>query len=143
MPPALDDPALVKNQDEVSLGHRREIMSDQQAGSSSHKALQGLPDLRFALRIKARHRLVQDQDGGVPDDGPRNSDSLLLASGKARSTLTDNSVVRVLKLKDEVVGVGRFGGGINLLQGGIRLTVRDVFPDGRDEQQGIMEEYKD
>src|SRR5207245_3278156 len=87
--------------------------------------------------------LVQDQDGGVPDDGPRNSDSLPLASGKGRSTLTDNRVVRVFKLKDEVVGVGRLGGGSDLLHGGIRLPVSDVFLDGRAEQDRILEDHPD
>src|SRR5439155_2748413 len=63
MPSAVNDPALLQNQDEVCLGDRQEVMSDHKAGSPSHESVQGFSDLRFALGIEASHRLVQDQDG--------------------------------------------------------------------------------
>src|SRR5207245_37352 len=137
------DAARYKSQDEVWIGNRLEVMSDQQAGAPSHKSVEGVPDLRFTLHIKARHRLVQDQDGGVPDNDARNGDSLPLASGKGRSPLADDRVVSVFKLQDEVVGVGRLGGGDDLFQARIRLPICDVFPDGRAEKHRVLEDHPD
>src|SRR3712207_6879054 len=51
----------------------------------SHEAIQGFLNLRLALDVEASHRLVQDQDGGVPGDSPCDGDPLSLASGEGRS----------------------------------------------------------
>ena len=81
---SLDDLAVFHNQDNVCLGHGLEVVGYQEAGFPGHEALQGLPDLRLALDVKARHRLVQDQDRGISDKSPGDSDPLPLAAGENR-----------------------------------------------------------
>ena len=80
MPSSLHDPTLLQNQNKICPGHRLEVMSDQEAGLPGHESLQSLPDGHLALDIKASHRLVQDQNGGISDEGPGNGDPLPLAT---------------------------------------------------------------
>src|SRR5881628_3499166 len=118
MPSTLDDPALVQNQNKICLGHRLEVMSDQEAGLPGHESLQSLPDCHLALDIKAPHWLVQDQNGGISDKGPGNGDPLSLATRESVTSLADDGVVPLFKLEDKVMGVGRLGRRNDFLHGG-------------------------
>src|SRR3712207_8848377 len=80
------------------------------------------------------HRLVQDQDTGVPDDGPRDSDPLSLAAGEGVAPLADDGLVPIFELHDEVVGVGCFRGLDNLLRRSVQLSVGNVLPNGGAEE---------
>src|SRR3989442_6934285 len=80
MPAWLRDPTVLQTQDKVCLGHCLEVMSYQEAGLPCHESLQSLPDRHFALNIKASHWLVQDQNGGISDEGPGDGDPLPLAT---------------------------------------------------------------
>src|SRR3712207_7776907 len=129
-----DYPAVLQNQDEVRASHGVEIVGNDQGRLSGHEAIQGFLDLRLALNVEARHRLVQDQDTGVPDDGPRDSDPLSLAAGEGVAPLADDGLVPIFELHDEVVGVGCYRGLDNLLRRSVQLSVGNVLPDGGAEE---------
>ena len=119
MASVFDYPAVLENQDEVRASHGVEVVGDDQGRLSGHGAIQGFLDLRLALDVEARHRLVQDQDGGVADDGPGDGYPLALSSGEGVAPLADDGLVPIFEVHDEVVGVGRYGGLDNLLCGGV------------------------
>jgi hypothetical protein len=143
MASVFDYPTLLQNQDEVRVSHGVEIVGNDQGRLPGHEAIQGFLDLRLALDVEASHRLVQDQDTGVPDDSPRDSDPLSLAAGEGLAPLADDGLVPVLELHYEVVGVGRFGGLDNLLRGGVQLSVGDVLLDGSAEEDRVLEDDPD
>ena len=111
---AFDDPTLLYDQDQIRVGH---------------EAVDRFLDLRFALNAEAGHRLVQDQDTGVPYDGPGDDDSRALSSRESGAPLADDGRVPILELHYEVVGVGR-AGGADLL-------------NGRPEKNRFVEDYAD
>src|SRR5919112_3925145 len=143
MASVFDYPAVLQNQDEIRAGHGVEIVGNDQGRLPGHKAIQGFLNLRLALDVETRHRLVQDQDGGVPDDGPRDSDPLSLASREGVSPLSYDGLVPILEVHDEVVGVGRFGGLDNLLHRSVQLPVDDVLPYGGAEEDRVLEDDPD
>src|SRR5688500_7519185 len=143
MASVFDYPAVLQNQDEVRPSHGVEIVGNDQGRLSGHEAIQGFLDLRLALDVEASHRLVQDQDGGVADDGPGDGYPLALPSGEGVAPLTYDGLVPLLEAHDEVVGVGCFRGLDNLLRGSVQLAVGDVLLDGGAEQDRVLEDDPD
>src|SRR5215217_9750689 len=143
MASVFDYPAVLQNQDEVRASHGVEIVGNDQGRLSGHEAIQSFLDLRLALDVEASHRLVQDQDGGVPDDSPGDSDPLSLAAGEGVSPLADDGLVPIFEVHDEVVGVGCFGGLDNLLRRSVQLSVDDVLLDGGAEEDRVLEDDPD
>src|SRR5215216_4871321 len=93
MASVFDYPAVLHNQDEARLSHGVEVVGNDQGRLSGHEAIQGFLDLRLALDVEASHRLVQDQDGGAADDGPRYSDPLSLAAREGVAPLADDDLL--------------------------------------------------
>src|SRR5215216_2613427 len=143
MASVFDYPAVLQNQDEVRPSHGVEVVGNDQGRLSGHQAIQGFLDLRLALDVEASHRLVQDQDGGVADDGPRYSDPLSLTAREGVAPLADDGLVTIFKVHYELVGVGCFGGLENLLHGGVQLSVGDVLLDGGAEKDRVLEDDPD
>src|SRR5918995_5562594 len=143
MASVFDYPAILQNQDEVRAGHGVEIVGNDQGRLPGHEAIQGFLDLRLALDVEARHRLVQDQDGGIADECPGDGYPLALPSGEGVAPLADDGLVPIFEVHDEVVGVGCFGGSDNLLRGGVQLAVGDVLLDGGAEQDRVLEDDPD
>src|SRR5687768_8172546 len=143
MATVFDYPAALQNQDEVRASHGVEIVGNDQGRLSGHEAIQGFLDLRLAFDVEASHRLVQDQDTGVPDDGPRYSDPLSLAAREGIAPLTYDGLVPFFEIHYEVVGVGCFRGLDNLLRGSVQLAERDVLLDGGAEEDRVLEDDPD
>src|SRR5918995_1153056 len=143
MASVFDYPAVLQNQDEVRPSHGVEIVGNDQGRLPGHEATRGFLDLRLALDVETSHRLVQDQDGGVPDDGPGDGYPLALPSGECVAPLADDGLVPIFELHYEVVGVGCFGGLDNFLRGGVQLAVGDVLLDGGAEKDRVLQDDPD
>src|SRR5215212_1069482 len=143
MASVFDYPAALQHQDEIRAGHGVEIVGNDQGRLPGHEAIQGFLDLRLALDVQTRHRLVQDQDGCVPNDGTRDGDPLSLAPREGVAPLSYDGLVPIFEVHDEVVGVGRFGGLDNLLHRSVQLPVGDVLPDGGAEEDRVLEDDPD
>src|SRR5215203_4658235 len=143
MASVFDYPAVLKHQDEVRASHGVEVVGNDQGCLPGHETFQSFLDLRLALDVEARHRLVQDQDGGIPDDGPGDGYPLALPSGEGVAPLADDGLVSIFEVHYEVVGVGCFGGLDNLLRGSVQLSVGDVLLDGGAEEDRVLEDDPD
>src|SRR5918997_4399727 len=143
MASVFDYAAVLQNQNEVRASHGVEIVGNDQGGLSGHEAIQGFLNLRLALDVEARHRLVQDQDRGVADHGPGDGYPLALPSGEGVAPLADDCLVPIFEVHDELVGVGRFGSLDNLLRSGVQLAVGDVLLDGGAEENRVLEDDPD
>mmetsp|Transcript_7434 Transcript_7434/g.18225 ORF Transcript_7434/g.18225 Transcript_7434/m.18225 type:complete len:337 (+) Transcript_7434:1877-2887(+) len=92
-------------------------------------------ELRFG--VQRRGGLVEKQDGGLPQYGPRDRQALLLAPAEGDTPLPDQLVEPARKPHDEVVGVGGLAGLQQLVvgdRGGILQAVAEVVADGHPEQ---------
>src|SRR5262249_6126069 len=69
-------PALIYDQDLIGTADRGEAVGDQESGPAQHQAIQGIEDYHFGLGIDGRGRLVEDEDRGVLEESPGDSDTL-------------------------------------------------------------------
>ena len=76
--------------------------------------------------IERRGRLVEQDDRRVLEKRAGDRDALALAAGKLHAVLAAGRVVAAVEVHDEIVGVGRLGGGDDLLLARARPTHGDV-----------------
>src|SRR5439155_392446 len=82
----------------IGLGRGPEVVRDQNAGLPGHQAIERFLQLRLGLHVQTRHGLVEEENGGPPDERPRDGQPLPLAAGKCRASLAQNRVVALRKL---------------------------------------------
>ena len=88
--PQLGDAAVVDHDDAVGVAHGREAVGDDEGGASVHQVGEGLLDEVLALRVEGGGGLVEDEDGGVVQDGAGDGEALLLAAGEPDAALADS-----------------------------------------------------
>src|SRR6187551_2796359 len=77
MRPALHDAAVIEHEDLVGVANRREPVRDRNRRAVLGEAVEGLLHRALRLRVERARRLVQDQDGGIAEDRPRDRHALL------------------------------------------------------------------
>ena len=75
---ALGDPAVVEHENRVGVAHRREPVGDRKGGPIGGEVVDRALDQELSFGTDRRGRLVEDQDRGVLEDGPRDGDALAL-----------------------------------------------------------------
>ncbi len=118
-------------------------MGDDEGGPVLHEPLQRRLHLPLRLGIQRRCGLVEDEDGGVPDNGPRNADPLALTAGEPHAALADDGVIPLGHLHDEFMGMGGTGRLDDALLRGVLSAVGDVCPDGVVEEHHLLGHHGD
>src|SRR5213596_2282380 len=140
---AVDDATFLQQQHEICVRDRGQVVCDHETGLAGHQAIECLAHGRLAFHVETGHRLVQNQDRGVANERARDGDALPLPAGEGRAPLADDAVVPVFQLTDELVGVGGLGRRDDLVRARFGAAVRNIFPDGRAEQQRLLEHEPD
>src|SRR4051812_3147172 len=91
----------------------------------------------FTLGIQGRGGLIQQQNGGIAQDGPGDADALLLATGELAPLVANDGVVLLVLMLDEVIRMRLFGGDDHLLLGRISTAIGDVGVNGVMEKEYI------
>src|SRR5579875_1220303 len=91
--PALDDPAVVEDDDLLRVADRREPVRDRDRRPPLREPVERLLDEPLGLGVERGGRLVEDEDRRVAEDRPRDRDPLLLAAREAVAALADDRVV--------------------------------------------------
>src|SRR2546430_3079467 len=89
----LDDVAVAQHHDQVSLSDGGQAVRDDERGTPCRQALETLHDEGLGLRVERRGGLVEDQDGGVSEDGARDGEALLFALRQREPLLSHHGVV--------------------------------------------------
>ena len=142
MAAALGHPAFFQNQNAVGPLNGRQPVGDDEGGPADHQFIQRVLHQALAFRIQGGGRFVQDQNAGVLQNGPGDGDALALTAGKLAAALADLGFVAVRQLQDEVMGIGRLGRRHHFLPGRIQAPVKDVFKNGRAEQDGVLRHHR-
>ena len=100
-----------------------------------------LGDGGLVLPVQGRGDLVEQQDGGVLDEGPGDGDTLTLPTGQAQPAGTDLRVPPVRQRLDDAVQAGAPGGLGQLGVGGLGPGDAQVLPDGGVEQVDVLEDH--
>ncbi len=97
----------------------------------------------LVLAVEVARGLVEDHDGRVLQQHPRDRQALLLAARQAIAALADHGVVAVGQRGEGVVNAGGPAGGDQFLVGGARARVSQVRLHGLVEQVGILRDHAD
>lgn len=133
------DLALVEHDDAVGQAEGRVAMGDEHRGAGAEDVLEGAVDGLLGAGVDGRGGVVEDEHRGVGERGTRQCDSLALATGEREALLADLGVVPVGELEDELVRLGRAGGGFDLGGGRPGSSEGDVLPDGGREEEALLE----
>lgn len=135
---ACDEASVLHHMNGAGVADGGETVGDDDGGATLHEMIEGLLDLRFGLAVECGGGLVEQEDGGVLEEGAGDRDPLALAAGEAAAILADLGFVTLGLLKDEIMGVGGAGGGLDFLLGRIRAGEKDVVAECIREQEGIL-----
>src|SRR5690606_1976664 len=103
--PVLDDAAPVEDEDAVGAADGREAVGDDERGAPLRQPVERLLHGPLALGVERARRLVEEEDGGVLQDGPRDGDPLALPARELHAPLADRRRVALGERRDEVVDV--------------------------------------
>src|ERR1700686_5210523 len=92
----------------------------------------------FGLAIKGRGSLIQNQDGRVLEQCPRNCQPLALASGKSHAACSDHSIVPCRQRQNEIVRQCGTGRGLDFFLWNLGLAVSDVVANRIVEQNRLL-----
>ena len=141
--PVGHDLVLVQQDHPVGQGDGGQPVGDDQGGPALHLDPQSGMDPLLHLDVDGAGGVVEHHDGRVDQQGPGDGDPLPLAAGEGVAPLADHRVVAVGQVGDELVGAGRLGRGLDLVEGGRRLAVGDVVAHRHGEQEGLVEHHAD
>ena len=137
------DGAPVEDDDLVGVGHRVQVVRDDDRGAARHQPAQRSEHPLPRRGVQPGGRLVEEQHRRVADHGAGDRQPLALAAGEQPAALADPGVVAVVEPRDEPVGVGGFGRRAHLRVGGVGLAPPDVLGDGAVEDEGLLQHRAD
>ena len=105
---------------------------------SSQERAQGVLHEPLRRHVERRRGLVEDEHGGVGQEGAGERHQLALAGGEAGALLVDVGVVALGERGDEVVGPDGAGGGLDLGPVGAGAPEPDVVGDRAREQEALL-----
>ncbi len=103
----LDDPSVIEDDDPVGQMQGRATVGDEQRGAIGHDPAEGVVDGLLDLGVDGAGGVVEDEDPGVVQDGPGQSDALALAAGEGEPPFAHHGVVAAGERLDELGGLGR------------------------------------
>src|SRR5581483_9285489 len=141
--PARRDTAVVEDDDLVGERDRRQAVRDDQRRPVARRSAQPRADLGLRRRVDRRGRVVEDEDARIDRERSRDRDALALAARQGDPALADHGVVALGQSLDELVCLrgarGRLDGGVVE----VAASERDVLPDGRREEEGVLRDDAD
>src|SRR5947208_3530014 len=90
------DAVIGEHDHQIRALHGRKPVCDYEACSSEGNSFGRFLEQPLAFHIETTGRFIQDQNPGVAKNGPRDSDSLTLATRKLEAALTDLGIVTLL-----------------------------------------------
>ena len=99
---------------------------------------QGAAKGRVRGVIQGGGAVIQDQDGGLPDEGPGDGQPLTLAAGKIAAPLLNRLIQPQSLSPDYLRRLGRFQGGPQILIRSVRVSPEKIGTDGPREEGSVL-----
>ena len=96
---------ILERHDPVGPPHRGQAVSDHERRPVAHQVRQRFLDQPFRLGVERRGGFIEDQDGRVFQERPRDRQALPLAAREALAALPYRALVAAWQRHDELVGV--------------------------------------
>ena len=138
---ALDDLSILQNHDGVGVAHGGEAVGDHEGGPFCHQTVHALLDVLFRSRIDGARRFIEDQDRCPGYRCSRDIKKLSLALTQVRAIALKNGVIALWKPHDKGMGRCHLRRLNNLLVGGIKASVPDIFHNRSRKQMRILKHH--
>ena len=139
-----DDAAAFQHDNPIGAFDGGEPVRDDQRGAVLHQRLQRGLHVALGFAVQGGRGLVEDQDGGVLEDGARDCNSLALPARQPHAVLADQRVQPVGHGLDEIPGMRGDAGGADLVGRGVALAaVGDVVRQRVVEQHHVLRHQGD
>jgi len=125
-----DDAAFVENDDLVGLEDSVEAVGDGDDSAALHQFARGFFEQGFGFGVEAGGGFVENQDGGIFEEGAREGDSLGLSAGETGAAFTDDGFIFLRERFDEFMQVRGLRGDDNFFMSRVRFADADVGGDG-------------
>ena len=135
-----DDPAGTEDKDAIKLFDSCELMGDDDHGLPFLMAVETLLNEKGRFSIDRRGRFIEDQERGTLDERAGKADTLALATGETAATLTDDCLISIQSLGNEVVGGGIARCFFDLRLGCIELSIGNIFTDRRANEKRLLQD---
>lgn len=138
--PIFEDSAIAKDGNLIALCDGGEAVCDDDDGVVSHEAIDVGLNEALGFGIQGGGGFIKDENGGIAEDGSGDGDALALSTRESRAAFAQHGLIALREGHDEVVGIGAFGGGLDLLLGGLRTAIGDVGCNGIGKEEGLLED---
>ncbi len=139
----IDDAAAIDDDHTLDVLEVAQIVTDHDHGPPFHQLPNRLHHQGRRPAVQAGRGFIEDHDGSVFDDGPRDRDTLPLPSAQCAAALADRRVVSVRHRADHVIDAGALRGADDLCPARARVAVADVFRDAGREEDRLLEDQAD
>ena len=75
---------MVDDDDVVGIADRAQTMGDDDGRPAFHESIQGSLNNFFTFRIEGGRRFIEDENAGIFENSPGNSNALALTAGQGR-----------------------------------------------------------
>ena len=140
---ALDDAALVDDQDLVGLADGGQAVGDDQAGAAFERGVEGALDGVLRLGVEVGRGLVEHDDRRRLEEQAGDGEPLALAAGEAVAAVADDGVEALGQGADQPGDLGRLERGPDGPVVGVGAGVEQVGADGVVEHVGVLGDVAD
>ena len=121
----------------------RQAVGNGHGGARLHQLEQCVLHQPLALGIECRGGLVEDEDGRILQNGAGNAHALPLSARETAAAVADVGVESLLRLHDEVVGIGNACRPLHVLARGVFHAESDVIVERVVEEDGLLVDVSD
>jgi len=114
---ALDDAALVEDEDAVGVPDGGEMVGDDKGGSALEEVAEAFKDQALGFFVEAGTGLVEDHDAGIADHCPGESEALTLAAGERHAGLARRAAAMIWVFSQRTGARAAISRGINYAVG--------------------------
>ncbi len=132
------DPPLVDDHDLIGPQDGADALGDHQAGMFEGLCIQRILDFGLGLHIHGAGAIVEDQDLGMRDQRPGNSQALFLPSGEVCAALLDVRIISLREGRNEIVRLSRLGGRDDFVIAGGWVAIADIVAYRPGKQDGLL-----
>ena len=139
----LGDAALFQHENLIRILRGRNALGDDDRGHAFAQTLQASADGCVRLGIHGAQGVIEHQDAVVIQNRPGDGNALFLAAGQGHALLTDQCIVALFKLFNDIVHIGDLRRPLNRLAVGIAVGQADILIDGLGKQKRLLQHDAD
>ena len=132
---------MFHHHDQIGIGNGGQAVRNGDHRPPLPHFTQRILNVALGLGVQRARRLVQNQDAGVLQQGPRDADPLLFSARQFQPAFTDLGIVAIGQRHHKVMDLGRPRRLLDLFARRIRVAVGNVVIDRVVEQHGILRHH--